>query len=132
MSEQSSDNVGALAERLRGVERARLRALVAADIAAAEALHSDEFQLITPIGARLDRAQYLGAVAAGQIDYLHWEAGDIEVRVAGDAATLRYRAELEVAFGGHHVARSDYWHTDTYERSGSEWRAVWSQATQIQ
>lgn len=97
----------------------------------AEALHAADFQLITPVGAQLTKAQYLGAIAAGHIDYRHWEAGEIEVRMIGDAATIRYRAELEVIFGGHHVARTSYWHTDSYERVGEAWQAVWSQATEI-
>lgn len=119
------------AERIRSIERARLLSLVSVDVATAEALHSPDFQLVTPIGALLSRSEYLGAVASGQINYLHWEAGEINVRVAGPVATIRYRAELEVEFGGHHVARAGYWHTDTYELAEGNWRAVWSQATEI-
>lgn len=119
------------AERIRSIERARLLSLVSVDVATAEALHSPDFQLVTPIGALLSRSEYLGAVASGQINYLHWEAGEINVRVAGPVATIRYRAELEVEFGGHQVARTGYWHTDTYELAEGNWRAVWSQATEI-
>ncbi|WP_199922362.1 nuclear transport factor 2 family protein [Microterricola viridarii] len=118
-------------EQIRDLERARLQALVEGDIAAASALHADDFQLVTPIGALLTKAQYLGAVAAGEIDYLAWEPGPIEVRLAGEGATIRYRAELEVVFGGHHVARTGYWHTDSYELNDGAWQAVWSQATEI-
>lgn len=118
-------------EQLHATERARLRALVLVDMAAAGALHAADFQLITPIGALLDRAQYLGAVAAGDINYLFWEADEIDVRVMGESATIRYCAELEVVFSGHRVARTKYWHTDTYERADGVWQAVWSQATAI-
>lgn len=119
-------------EHIRDVERARLQALVAGNIAAADSLHASDFQLITPIGAVLDKQQYLGAIAAGRITYIAWEPGPIAVRRSGSVATLRYRAELDVVFGGHHVGRGAYWHTDTYELDHGNWQAVWSQATAIQ
>jgi hypothetical protein len=46
-------------------------------------------------------------------------------------AVIRYRARLEVVFGGHKVAPGDYWHTDTYEHRDGQWMVVWSQATAI-
>lgn len=119
------------AERIRDVERSRLKALVEGNIPAADALHSKDFQLVTPIGALLDKEQYLGAIATGQISYISWDPGPIDVRHSGSFATIRYRADLEVVFGGHRVPRTGYWHTDTYELYEGEWQAVWSQATAI-
>ncbi|MET4632397.1 nuclear transport factor 2 family protein [Kaistia defluvii] len=119
------------ADWLRAIERARLRALVSADMGQARPLHAPDFQLITPIGATLSRDEYLGAIASGQIRYLTWEPADIVVRLYDGAAVLRYRAQLEVVFGGHKVPLSDYWHTDVYERRDGQWMVVWSQATSI-
>ncbi|MGO4205636.1 nuclear transport factor 2 family protein [Rhodococcus sp. TAF43] len=119
-------------ELIRTTETARLRALVAADIEAAQAMHGHDFQLITPIGAALTRDEYLGAIAAGQIDYRLWEPDEIEVRVLGDAAIIRYRAMLEIVFGAYRVPRTRYWHTDSYELRDGRWQAIWSQATEIQ
>jgi hypothetical protein len=119
------------AEQIRDIERARLRALVSADITAAEPLHAPDFQLITPIGAALSKAEYLGAVAGGHIKYLLWEPGDIAVRRYAASAVIRYRARLEVVFGGHKVPPGDYWHTDAYEVRDRQWMVVWSQATAI-
>ncbi|MCK1716459.1 nuclear transport factor 2 family protein [Bradyrhizobium sp. 141] len=119
------------AEHIRTTERARLRALVAGDMDAAGPLHAPEFQLITPIGMPLSKAEYLGAIQSGQIKYLMWEPGAIAVRQHNDHAVIRYRARLEIVFGGHRVAPSDYWHTDTYERHDGRWMVVWSQATAI-
>ena len=118
-------------DRIREVERSRLRALIAADTAAALPLHGDDFQLITPIGIKLSREQYLGAIAIGQIKYRLWEPGDIAVRLHGSAAVIRYRSRLEVVFNGRPVPPGDYWHTDTYEKREGHWIAVWSQATAI-
>jgi uncharacterized protein DUF4440 len=119
------------AERIRDTERTRLRALVGADMETAKLLHAPEFQLITPIGMALSKAGYLGAIASGQIKYLAWEPGAIAVRQQKTHAVIRYRARLEVVFGGHRVAPGDYWHTDTYEYRDGRWMVVWSQATAI-
>lgn len=116
---------------LRETERARLRALVSADVALARQLHAPDFQLITPIGVSLSRDEYLGAIAAGRIKYQAWEPADIAVRLYEGSAVIRYRAQLEVVFDGHNVPRSDYWHTDAYEYRDDRWMVVWSQATAI-
>ncbi|MET1078890.1 MAG: nuclear transport factor 2 family protein [Pseudomonas sp.] len=119
------------AEQIRTLERQRLRALVTADIATAAALHADDFQLITPIGAALSKAQYLGAIANGHIDYRQWEPGRMTVRLQGDSACIRYQARLELVFGGHPLPPGQFWHTDIYERRQGQWQVVWSQATEI-
>jgi hypothetical protein len=123
--------IHAIAEQIREVERARLRALVAGDVAVAADLHAPDFQLVTPVGAVLSKDDYLMAIASGRIDYLVWEPGVIDVRVYENAATIRYQATLEVVFGGHPVPRATYWHTDSYENIDGQWRVVWSQATEI-
>ncbi|MBR0717376.1 nuclear transport factor 2 family protein [Bradyrhizobium liaoningense] len=119
------------AEQIRNIERSRLRALVAGDMDAARPLHAPEFQLITPIGMPLSKDEYLGAIVSGQIKYLMWEPGPIAVRQQNGHAVIRYRARLEIVFGGHRVAPGDYWHTDTYEYRDGRWMVVWSQATAI-
>lgn len=120
------------ANLLREMERARLRALIRADIDQAERFHAADFQLITPIGAALSKEEYLGAVASGYLKYLTWQPDDIAVRLYNGAAVIRYRAQLEAVFGGHKIPLSDYWHTDTYEERDGHWMVVWSQATSIQ
>jgi hypothetical protein len=79
----------------------------------------------------LSKNDYLGAIASGQIKYLAWEPGPIAVRHHHGHAVIRYRARLEVVFGGHKVAPGDYWHTDAYEHRDGQWMVVWSQATAI-
>jgi hypothetical protein len=119
------------ADILRETERARLRALVSADIDQARQFHAQDFQLITPIGATLSKEDYMGAIASGQLKYLTWQPADIAVRLYNKVAVLRYRSQLEVVFGGHKIPLSDYWHTDTYEDHDGHWMVVWSQATAI-
>jgi hypothetical protein len=116
-------------ELLRLTERERLRALVSGDVERAAQLHADDFQLINPLGGALSKDQYLGGISAGQIHYLYWEPEAIVVRVYGGAAVMRYQSELEIVVQGRHIPRQRYWHTDLYERHGSQWQVVWSHAT---
>ena len=120
---------GSEVERLRAMERERLQALVSGDIARAAQLHAEDFQLINPLGGALSKDQYLGGISSGQIRYVHWEPETIAVRVYGDAAMMRYQSELEIVVQGRHIPRQRYWHTDLYERHGSQWQVVWSHAT---
>lgn len=117
------------AEQVRDSERARLRALVSGDLNAARKLHADNFQLITPSGRALSREGYLGEIASGRLKYLVWEPAHIDVHLYGDAAVIRYQADLEVIATDRHVPLSRHWHMDSYERRDGQWQVVWSQAT---
>ena len=116
-------------ELLRLTERERLRVLVAGDVERAAQLHTEDFQLINPLGGVLSKEQYLGGIGSGQMHYLYWEPESIEVRLYADVAVIRYRSELEIVVKGHHIPRRRYWHTDLYERHGTQWQVVWSHAT---
>ena len=118
-------------EDLRSLERTRLRALVERDIELARALHSSEFQLITPRGSTYSRESYLQAVEVGKIVYLKWEAAGILVRRLGNVALLRYQAELEMPSTSGEPSSFACWHTDSYELHNGFWQVVWSQATLI-
>jgi hypothetical protein len=120
------------AEILRATERERLRALVARDVARANQLHAEDFQLINPLGGALSKEQYLGGIRSGQINYLFWEPESIAVRLHGDVAVIRYQSQLEIVVQGRHIPRQRYWHTDLYERRQAQWQVVWSHATGIQ
>ena len=121
----------AVSDLIRATERERLRALVKRNIETAIRLHADDFQLINPLGGSLSKAQYLGAVASGDIEYRVWEPGSIDVRLYGEAAVIRYQSQLEVVVHGQHLPLRSYWHTDSYERRDGRWQVVWSQATAI-
>jgi hypothetical protein len=119
------------AELIRATERERLRALVDADMDVAWRLHAEDFQLVTPGGATYSREEYLGDIASGEIDYLVWEpTSEIEVRVYGEGAVIRYRAHIEIVFGDSKDVLNT-WHTDSYEKHDGQWQVVWSQATRI-
>lgn len=119
------------ADRLRAIEKARLKALVAADIPAARKTMAGDFQLINVAGDALSRDDFLGAVGAGIVDFsADAPTSPIRVRLAGNSATLRYLSHFDVVAGGTHVAH-DGWTTALYERRHGHWRAVWVQSTAI-
>lgn len=119
------------ADLLRVTERARLRALVDGDMATAEALHADDYQLITPGGATLSKSEYLGGIVDGSLRYRRFEPdGEVAVRFWGSAAALRYEVVIEVDADGTRY-HDRCWHTDIYELRDGRWLAVWSHATRI-
>jgi hypothetical protein len=109
------------------LELRRTRALVERDMAALQALHAPEYELITPAGKVFDRRRYLGAIESEPF-YASWEAGEMMFRISPSMAIVRYKARL-VFPSGREVA---CWHTDAYENRAGLWQAVWSQATEIQ
>jgi hypothetical protein len=127
MSPESQDRVGEA--ELAEVERRRLRALVTADVPAADQLHASDFQLVTPSGDSYSKDEYLSDVASGEIDYLQWDPEEIEARVRGDAGCVRYRSTIRIVVGGRELEPGRYWHTDYYERRSGRWQVIWSQAT---
>lgn len=113
------------ADFFRALERERMQALIARDIATIERLHAPDCQLITPAGRTFTRERYVERIAAEPF-YAAWELGDIEVRIAPALAVVRYPATLTVPSGK--VIRC--WHTDSYEPRDSsdggagQWQAV--------
>lgn len=119
-------------DEIREIERRRLAALVDGDVDAADELHADDYELITPFGVAFSKAGYLGAIGSGQLTYARFEpVSEITVRLTPDCAVLRYRAAIAFPPGGP-AEPGTYWHTDVYQRFDSGWRAVCSQATKIQ
>jgi len=120
-----------LADVIRATERARLQALVDADMVTADALHADDYQLITPGGASLSKAEYLAGIADGSLRYRRFDPdGEVQVRSWGSAAAARYEVIINVDADGT-TYHDRCWHTDIYELRDGRWLAVWSHATRI-
>ena len=127
----SPTSEGTEVELIRAIERTRLRALVDANIDVASRLHADDFQLINPAGVSISKERYLSDIASGDVNYLVWEAGEIDVRLQGLMAIIRYKSELEIIYKGDRAPLRRMWHTDYYEKRSEGWQVVWSQATAI-
>lgn len=116
---------------LADLERRRLKALVDADIEAAEDIHADNFQLVTPSGSARTKSEYLGLIERARSSISFGEPLDIDVRIHGDAGCLRYRSKLNIVVDGFEVGQGDYWHTDYYEKRRDRWQVVFLHATAI-
>jgi Domain of unknown function (DUF4440) len=119
------------ADRIRDLERARLRALVDGDVETARELHAPNFQLITPTGRSLSGEEYLGEIASGRLKYVLWVPAEIDVHLCDHVAIIRYQSDIQVIANGRPVPRARYWHTDSYRYVNAKWQVVWSQATRI-
>jgi hypothetical protein len=97
----------------------------------ARALHSPEFQLVTPGGKSRSRESYLTAVQTGAITYLKWQALDMVVRQFSNVVLLRYQAQLEMPLNVGGTSSFVCWHTDSYEVNNGLWQVVFSQATRV-
>lgn len=118
-------------DQLRAAERDRVRSLVQGDVTTASRLIADDFQLINPAGGILSKKEYLGQIETGDIKYLKWEPGQIEVRLYGNAAVMRYPAQVDIKVKAIPDAPSGrIWFTDLYELREGKWQIVWSQGTQ--
>ena len=116
---------------LRRTERARLQALMAADVDSARRLMAADFEVINPAGATASRGEYLDALESGALDYRVFRpVSPIAVRLTGGSAILRFRAKFELDVGGSRV-RHEGWVSDLYERRSGRWQIVWEQATAI-
>jgi Domain of unknown function (DUF4440) len=113
-------------------QRARLRALVAADTKTAGRLLAPDFQLVNPGGATSGRDDYLASLAAGDIDYLAFQpTSPIVVRRSGDAAALRFQVHFDLVVGGSLRVTHEGWITELYEQRNGRWQIVWEQATAV-
>lgn len=120
------------AEEVRETERRRIEALVSGDIRAVQRLHADDYHLINPAGQEVTRDDYVNGIDRGFLAYKVWTPlSDMQVRVHGDMAVLRYVAQIEIAVQGESQPVQRFWHTDVYEKRDGEWQAVWSQETRI-
>jgi hypothetical protein len=105
--ETAAPMANADAEIVRAMERERTRALVRGEVEVARELHADDYEFVTPLGVVLSKDQYLGAVAAGDLQYLAWDVeSPIKVRMYSEVALIRYQADIEIVVQGRGYPRA--------------------------
>ena len=119
-------------EALRATEHERLCALREADMAVAERLHADDYQLIPPTGGTWSKREYLDGIASHGLNYRVFEPiSPLAARVSDQMEAVRYRCAIEVSGPSGTRVSGTFWHTDIYEQHDGRWQAVWSQTTRI-
>ena len=105
-------------------------ALVAGDTAALDALLSDDWLGIGPLGEVSSKAQQAKGLKDGTVDFISFDPSEVKVRVYGDAAVVtgRYQVELKIRGRENTIPVRI---TDSYARQGGKWRCVSVQVTRI-
>ena len=114
------------AEFFRALEVKRTQALVARDVAAIRRLHAPDYELISVPGRVMSLERYLSLMTV-DIFYAAWEHGPMRVQLSDSMAAVRYQAKITFPSG----KVVECWHTDIYAQQSGQWRAIWSQATQL-
>jgi uncharacterized protein DUF4440 len=118
------------AEHIIGLDRQRMQAMAAKDIATLNKLLSDGL-IYCHSTARLDTKQSLiGAMESGATVYTGVEASDVKAQDLGDAVVLTGIARIKVMSGGKPNAFSVRF-TDVWGKSGGQWQMVTWQSTRL-
>jgi len=113
---------------LLAVERERLRAMIAGDGAALEALLADDLTYTHSTGRVDSKAELIRAIASGRVRYRSIRSRGPRVRVYGATAVVTGPVDMELTAGGEPIAaRSRF--TATYVRRDRGWRLVAYQST---
>lgn len=115
-------------EALPATEPERLRALQAADMAVAERLHANGYQLIPLWGVAVSKREYLDPIASREfINRVFVPISSMVVRVSDQMSGEHCRARIKVRVTSGATDSGTFWHTDINEMHDGRWQTVWSQ-----
>jgi ketosteroid isomerase-like protein len=106
---------------IKALERERVQAMLAGDVAALDALISDGLVYLHSSGGRDSKASYLAQLRDGTIRYQRIAEPDPEVRLAGDTAVVFGRMDADVVRDGKPLAL-DYDYLAVWARENGRWR----------
>ena len=120
----------AVEEQIKKIEKDRAAAVTKADVAALDAVTSDDYSLIDRNGRVRDKAQTMSAIKTGDIKITSNEVSDLKVRVYGDTAVVTGRADTKGTIGGKDVSGPMLF-TRVYVKKNGRWQSVAFQQTAI-
>lgn len=126
---QSSKNARSEHEVLE-TERQWREAWLAADAAALERMHADDYIAIPNIGSTTTKAEVMADVRRGIFRYSRMEHSEQSVRIHADTAIVVGRSSNDGRRGERDVS-GDFRYTRIYARRDGRWQAVLSQYTRI-
>jgi hypothetical protein len=121
-----------MTDELRALNARFIHNFITNDVPSHDAILHEGFICITPLGARVGRADYLRAWAtgfdAGRIPYYDYR--DERIDVFGDTALVRStNKRVSLADGVETVAMTLY--TDIYVRRDGAWKCIQAQITPV-
>ncbi len=120
----------AVEEQIKKIEKDRFAAVTRADVAALDAVTSDDYTLIDRNGRVRDKAQTMNGIKTGDIKITANEVSDLKVRVYGDTAVVTGRADTKGTIGGRDVSGPMLF-TRVYVKKNGRWQSVAFQQTAI-
>ena len=120
----------AVEEQIKKIEKDRFAAVTRADVAALDAVTSDDYTLIDRNGRVRDKAQTMNGIKTGDIKITANEVSDLKVRVYGDTAVVTGRSEAKGTVGGRDVSGPNLF-TRVYVKKNGRWQSVAFQQTAI-
>jgi len=118
-------------EEIRRAEADWVRALVAGDMAALEALYSDDLRYVHSSGGIDTKRQFLDSIRSGALRFKSMTAGDSRVRTYGDTGVVNARYDLVLELGRKDVVPMTIQYLTVYVKSGSRWQIVTQQTTRV-
>ena len=104
------------------------KAIVANDPEAIARYMSDDWVLVTPEAGVIDRAQFLDAIATGQLTHATMHSDPVRVKTYDDVAVVTVRGSNNGAYLGEPFS-ADEWITDVLRNQDGRWRCVLTQLT---
>ena len=120
----------AVEEQIKKIEKDRAAAVTQADVAALDAITSDDYTMINRNGRLMDKAQTMSGIKTGDIKITSNEVSDLKVRVYGDTAVVTGRSETKGTVGGRDVSGPNLF-TRVYVKKNGRWQSVSFQQTAI-
>ena len=120
---------GSVEEQLMKMERDRAAMVVKGDVAALEAVTSDDYLLINANGQWSDKAATMNDIKTGKIKLTANEISDMKVRVYGDTAIVTGKSTAKGTMGGRELGPVLF--TRVYVKKNGKWQSVAFQQTRI-
>src|SRR3989442_4359862 len=127
---QASSSGASVEEQIKKIEKDRAAAVTKADVAALEAVTSDDCTWIDRNGRVRDKAQTMSDIKTGDIKITSNEVSDMKVRVYGDTAVVTGRADTKGTIGGKDISGPMLF-TRVYVKRNGRWQSVSFQQTAI-
>jgi ketosteroid isomerase-like protein len=130
LAEAPAGAQGTVEAQLMKMEVDRAAAVVKGDVAAIEAMTSDDYMLINANGQWSDKAATMNDIKTGRIKLTANEISDMKVRVYGDTAVVTGKSTATGTMGGRAV-KGPLMFTRVYVKMKGQWKSVAFQQTPI-
>ena len=126
------DTGGAWEQEVRAAEQKHRAAFLAGDVAALQAMFSDDFVVNSPLNVVIDKARLLDIVRKGVLTISSFEQNIEQVRRYGDVVVVMGADSVVYAAPSPNAGRTQRRRfTDLWRQEGGRWRFVARQATVI-